>query len=183
MIESYHARGMTTFLVTNGTTPSVLRRLADEGRLPTQLYVTVAAPNAEVYDKLMAPKSDHEWKKLRETLALLPSLATRTVIRHTLVAGWNLGWEDEYAALDATAKPMFVECKAYMFVGESRLRLKVENMPGHAMIREFASNLASRLGYGIASEREDSRVVLLTPDGQLHKLDRAALGERFVAMA
>jgi len=159
-----------------------------ESRVPretmsTQLYVTVAAPNAEVYRKLMAPKSDHEWEKLRETLALLPGLETRTVIRHTLVEGWNLGWEDEYAALDATAKPMFIECKAYMFVGESRLRLTVDNMPSHAMIREFADRLAAKLGYQRASEREDSRVVLLTPDGRLHKIDRAQLGERFVAMA
>ncbi len=183
MIDAYHARGMTTFLVTNGTTPSVLRRLADEGRLPTQLYVTVAAPNQEVYEKLMAPKSDHEWKKLHETLELLPTLKTRTVIRHTLVGGWNLGWEDEYAALDATAKPMFIECKAYMFVGESRLRLKVENMPSHAMIREFAAHLADRIGYAIASERDDSRVVLLTQDGQRHPIEREKLGPQFVANA
>lgn len=183
MIASYHARGMTTFLVTNGTTPSVLRRLADKGQLPTQLYVTVAAPNQDVYEKLMAPKSDHEWKKLHETLELLPTLQTRTVIRHTLVEGWNLGWEDEYAALDATANPMFIECKAYMFVGESRLRLTVENMPSHATIREFSGRLAGRLGYKVASERDDSRVVLLTRDGRLHPIDRAALGPQFVAMA
>ena len=183
MIASYHRRGMTTFLVTNGTTPSVLRKLAADGHLPTQLYVTVAAPNREVYETLMAPKSDHEWTKLRETLALLPSLETRTVIRHTLVAGWNLGWEDEYAALDAAARPMFIECKAYMFVGESRLRLKVENMPSHAAIREFSDRLAERTGYRLAAEREDSRVVLLTPDGALRPVDRASLGPQFVARA
>ena len=183
MIESYHERGMTTFLVTNGTTPSVLRRLADKGQLPTQLYVTVAAPNQGVYEKLMAPKSDHEWKKMQETLELLPTLNTRTVVRHTLVAGWNLGWEDEYASLDSTAKPMFIECKAYMFVGESRLRLKVENMPSHAAIREFSSSLAAKTGYRVASEREDSRVCLLTRDGRLHHIDRGELGAKFVANA
>ncbi|OGS47223.1 MAG: wyosine biosynthesis protein TYW1, partial [Euryarchaeota archaeon RBG_16_67_27] len=158
------------FLVTNGTTPTVLRRMAAEGRLPTQLYVTVAAPNEPIYRTLMAPRSDHEWEKLRETLALLPSLDTRTVVRHTLVDGWNLGWEEEYAALDAIGKPMFVECKGYSFVGESRLRLKAENMPSHASIRAFAERLAGSLGYRIAGEREDSRVVLLTPDGALRPI-------------
>jgi tRNA wybutosine-synthesizing protein 1 len=157
--------------------------LAAEGQLPTQLYVTVAAPNAEVYRRLMVPKSDNEWKKLHETLELLPSLKTRTVVRHTLVDGWNLGWEEDYAALDTMASPMFVECKAYMFVGESRLRLTVDNMPSHPMIREFSGRLADRLGYKIASEREDSRVCLLTRDGQLHHIDRAALGPKFVGMA
>ncbi len=170
MIDEFKRRDMTTFLVTNGTTPSVLRRMHREGRLPRQLYVTVAAPNAEIYRKLMAPRSDNEFAKLRETLALLPDLPTRTVIRHTLVGGWNLGWEDEYAELDRIARPMFVECKGYSFVGESRLRLQADNMPSHASIRRFAEALAGRLGYGVAAEREDSRVVLLTQDGRLHPI-------------
>ena len=170
MIDEFKRRGMSTFLVTNGTTPAVLRRMHAEGRLPTQLYVTVAAPNEDIYRRLMVPKSGNEWRKLRETLELLPSLPTRTVIRHTLVEGWNLGWEDEYAALDRSARPMFIECKGYSFVGESRLRLEAENVPSHASIRTFADRLGSRLGYHVAAEREDSRVVLLTEDGRLHPL-------------
>ncbi len=172
MVDEFKKRNMTTFLVTNGTTPAALRRMAAEGRLPTQLYVTVAAPNGEVYRRLMAPKSDHAWNKLLETLALLPSLATRTVVRHTLVEGWNLGWEEDYARLDAIARPMFIECKGYAFMGESRLRLKVENVPPHATIRAFAERLAGLTGYRIAAEREDSRVVLLTQDGELHPIPR-----------
>ncbi|HLE55165.1 MAG TPA: 4-demethylwyosine synthase TYW1, partial [Thermoplasmata archaeon] len=170
MIDEFKRRDMTTFLVTNGTTPAVLRRMHREGRLPTQLYVTVAAPNAEIYEKLMAPKSGNEFVKLKETLALLPTLPTRAVVRHTLVEGWNLGWEDEYAELDRTARPMFIECKGYSFVGESRLRLAAENMPSHSSIRRFGEELARRLGYGVAAEREDSRVVLLTQDGKLHPI-------------
>jgi len=92
------------------------------------------------------------------------------------VEGWNLGWEDEYAALDATASPMFVECKGYSFVGESRLRLRVENMPEHAVIRQFAGTLGERLGYKIAAEREDSRVVLLTHDGALYPISEGNPG-------
>jgi len=170
MIDEFRRRGMTTFLVTNGTTPAVLRRMAAEDRMPTQLYVTVAAPNERIYEQLMAPKSDNEWRKLRETLELLPSLRTRAVVRHTLVDGWNLGWEDEYAALDGLAAPDFIECKGYSFVGESRLRLRADNMPSHAAIQAFSERLAARTGYGIAAAREDSRVVLLTPDGRLHPI-------------
>src|SRR5881396_3412437 len=170
MIDEFKRRKMSTFLVTNGTTPAVLRRMHSEGRLPTQLYVTVAAPNEGIYRKLVAAKSDHEWNKLRETLALLPTLPTRTVVRHTLVEGWNLGWEDEYAELDRLGKPMFIECNGYSFVGESRLRLQAENVPSHASIRTFAERLADRIGYRIAAEREDSRVVLLAQDGALHPI-------------
>ncbi|HKZ99458.1 MAG TPA: 4-demethylwyosine synthase TYW1 [Thermoplasmata archaeon] len=173
MIDEFRRRGMSTFLVTNGTTPAALRRMASEGRLPTQLYVTVAAPNEAVYERLMAAKSDAAFRKVKETLALLPRLDTRTVIRHTLVEGWNLGWEDEYAELDGLGAPMFIECKGYSFVGESRLRMRADHVPSHASIRAFAERLAERTGYGIAAEREDSRVVLLTRDGKLHPLPPA----------
>jgi tRNA wybutosine-synthesizing protein 1 len=46
------------------------------------------------------------------TLELFPSLNTRTVIRHTLVKDWNVGWEDEYAKLDSIADPTFIEPRA-----------------------------------------------------------------------
>ncbi|GIR07786.1 MAG: hypothetical protein CM15mP18_1150 [Methanobacteriota archaeon] len=39
---TFHQHGMTTMLVTNGTLPKGLEKL---GTLPTQLYVSVGAPN------------------------------------------------------------------------------------------------------------------------------------------
>ncbi len=156
-------RGMTTFLVTNGSVPEALARLST---LPTQLYVTVAAPNEEVFDRLCVPQFPRAWENLMKTLDLLPSLSTRTVVRHTLVKGWNLGWEDEYARLDERADPTFVEPKGYVFVGDSRTRMTVDNMPSHASVKEFSERLASRLSMDILAEREDSRVVLVGKKGQ-----------------
>lgn len=152
-------RGMTTFLVTNGTTPKVLESLDP---LPTQLYVTVAAPNADIHGKLCAPIGERSWQRLNNTLELLPSLGTRTVVRLTLVDGWNIGWEDQYSELIAKAEPDFVEPKAYVFVGASRERLSIENMPLHKTIKDFSRRLASKLGYEAIDEKADSRVVLLS---------------------
>ncbi len=165
LLDGCHRRGMTTFLVTNGTTPKVLEKL---NTLPTQLYVTVPAATEESYERLVVPRSGNEWRHLAETLDLLPSLNTRRVIRHTLVDGWNLGYEKEYSTLDMKAEPHFIECKAYMFVGQSRLRLHEENMPPHSSIREFSQRLSVETGYKMVSEREDSRVTLLSSDGALH---------------
>ena len=151
-------RGMTTFLVTNGSTPKVLEKLST---LPTQLYVTVAAPNKELFDRLCVPQFDRAWENLMETLRILPSLSTRRVVRHTLVGDWNLGWEDDYAKLDAVAEPIFIEPKGYVFVGDSRTRMTIDNMPSHASVREFSKRLAERLSLEILREREDSRVVLV----------------------
>jgi tRNA wybutosine-synthesizing protein 1 len=142
--------------------PKALERLDP---LPTQLYVTVAAPNEEIYRKLCVPRVPDGWKLLQRTLELLPSLGTRTVIRHTLVEGWNVGWEDEYARLDAVAEPLFIEPKGYVFVGDSRQKMGVRNMPSQEHVRQFAQMLMKELGgYEVYRERPDSRVVALTRD-------------------
>ncbi|MBN2066717.1 MAG: 4-demethylwyosine synthase TYW1 [Candidatus Thermoplasmatota archaeon] len=159
--QECHNRGMTTFLVTNGTNPEALEHL---DTLPTQLYVSVVAPTKEIYKKLCVPLISDGWKKLQQTLDLLPSLNTRTVIRHTLVQGWNMDnvHIDKYAALDARANPDFIEPKGYVFVGYSRKRMTIANMPSHAQVRSFGTALAEQLGYTLSMEKQDSRVVLLT---------------------
>jgi tRNA wybutosine-synthesizing protein 1 len=155
-------RGMTTFLVTNGSVPRALENL---NALPTQLYVTVAAPNKEIYERLCVPQFPKAWENLMETLRILPSLGTRTVIRHTLVKDWNLGWEDEYAKLDEIASPSLIEPKGYVFVGDSRTRMTWDNMPSHSSVREFAQRVADRLSLDILAEREDSRVAVVGKKG------------------
>jgi tRNA wybutosine-synthesizing protein 1 len=95
-----HKHGMTTMLVTNGTLPKVIEKL---DTLPTQLYVSVDAPNKEVFDEICRPKwNAAAWDKFEETIDLLPSLDTRIVCRHTLIKGKNMNPEHipHYAELD-----------------------------------------------------------------------------------
>jgi tRNA wybutosine-synthesizing protein 1 len=161
-LEECHRRHMSTFIVTNGTYPE---RLAALDVLPMQLYVTVAAPNKEIYKSVCRPKISDGWEKLMQTLELLPSLDTRTVIRHTLVKGINMGWEENYGRLDRIADPTLVEPKGYVFVGGSRNRLSMACMPSFDEIKEFSANLGQHIGMEIIKERADSRVVLLGHPG------------------
>jgi tRNA wybutosine-synthesizing protein 1 len=167
-IRECHRRGMTTFLVTNGTLPEALEALDP---LPSQLYVTVAAPNKYVYRDVCQPLVPDGWERLMRTLELLPSLNTRTVVRHTLVREYNLGWEEEYARLDRKADPTFIEPKGFVFVGDSRKRLSIDNMPSHLEVMEFGQRLASLLGLQVLNEKKDSRVVLVGEPGAKTKLD------------
>jgi tRNA wybutosine-synthesizing protein 1 len=157
-LELCHAQGITTFLVTNGTNPDGLRALDP---LPTQLYVSVTAPNAEIFRRLTLPTDEHAWDRLRESLEIVRSLRTRRVVRHTLVRGWNLGWVHEYAAMDALARPDFIEPKGYVYMGKSRQRLGRDHVPEHPEIASFARRLAERIGYRWLDESPDSKVVLL----------------------
>lgn len=161
-LRECHSRGMTTFMVTNGTYPE---RLVELDTLPMQLYVTVAAPNEQVYRRVCRPKDPDCWDRLMRTLELLPSLETRTVVRHTLVKNENFGWLDDYARLDRIADPDMVEPKGYVFVGGSRNRLTIDCMPSFEEVKDFSRQLGDRIGMSIINERADSRVVLLGTPG------------------
>jgi tRNA wybutosine-synthesizing protein 1 len=159
LIQTFHAKGFTTFLVTNGTLPSALSKLGEE---PTQLYISACAPDEETFNHTCRPQVPRAWERLKETLALLPSFRCPTVIRITLARNVNMANVYGYARLIDTANPTYVEPKAYMHVGFSRRRLGFENMPNHKEIREFASSLTKETCYNIVNESEESRVVLLS---------------------
>ena len=71
-----------------------------------------------------------------------------------------------FASLIEAAEPDYVELKAYMHLGFSRKRLSLDNMPSHEEVQEFSGKVAQALGYCIADESRNSRVVLLSKDGK-----------------
>lgn len=159
-----HERGVTTFLVTNGSNPDVLRRLDP---LPTQLYLSVDASNKELFHKICNPLLPDLWERFLETVGFFGSLRTRTVCRNTLVKGWNMEYVDEYAALLRKANPMFVESKGYSWMGASTGQLSRDNMPTHEEIRAWTHRLAELLpGYEFVNERTESRVTLMSRVGR-----------------
>jgi len=157
LIEECKKRGMTTFLVTNGQHPEVLENL----ERPTQLYISVVAPDEETYLRVCRPVGMDGWEKLTRSLSLMKTLDCRRAIRLTMVRGMNMVNPEGYARLVELAEPDHLEVKAYMFVGFSRKRMTMDNMPSHAEIAEFAKKLADLTGYSIACESEASRAILL----------------------
>jgi len=159
LIGRFHHRGFTTFLVSNGTAPQALTKLSEE---PTQLYISLCAFDEKTFLQTCRPQISNAWQKLNQTLSLLPSFNCPTVLRLTLVRHLNLGHPEQYAKLIKKANPTYVEPKAYMHVGFSRLRLNFDNMPTHAEIRDFALELAKETSYNVLDEAPESRVVLLS---------------------
>lgn len=159
LISGLHKKGFTTFVVSNGTIPEALSKLGTE---PTQLYISVSAYNKETFLEVCRPQFSGAWKKLNKTLSLLPSFECPTVVRITLARNLNLEHPELYARLIKKANPTYVEPKAYMHVGFSRLRLGHENMPTHREIQVFAAQLAKEIGYNTLDESPQSRVVLLS---------------------
>ncbi|MGQ4912948.1 MAG: 4-demethylwyosine synthase TYW1 [Candidatus Thorarchaeota archaeon] len=167
LIDEAHSRGMTTFLVTNGTKPEVLKSMT----LPTQLYVTLAAPDEDVYRTLCRPGIRGGWERIMESQNLLGSLKTRTVNRLTMVSKKNMDNPRGYSKLILRGEPDFVEVKGYMHLGSARGRLSSENAPSHRAIRAFAKAISALTGYYLSDEQPESRVVLLSRSKHVERLN------------
>ena len=165
LVELFKARGMTTFVVTNGTKPEVVRMIR-----PYQLYLSLNAPDEAIYRETTHA---HFWHQIQDSLDILHQLKgeTRRVIRITCIAGVNMLNPAGYAALVGRACPDFIEVKAYMHLGYSRKRLTRAAMPSHTCVKAFAEAIADELAasgfpYTVADESEISRVVLLAAQPQ-----------------
>lgn len=157
LIEEFHRRDMTTFLVSNGTNPDVIAACN-----PTQLYVSVDAADRATFDRVVRPMAEDAWQRLIDTMDVLYEKDCRTVLRTTLLRGENMANPDWYAAFYDRADPDFIELKAYMHVGHSRGRLSRDTMPDHEEVAAFAREVQSHLPeYSTLKEVPPSRVAML----------------------
>ncbi len=162
LIDELHKQGKSTFVVTNGMLPDKIRDIS----APTQLYLSVDAPTKELLEKIDCSVLLDSWDRLNQSLKELNkrNKDTRTALRLTLIKNMNMVSPDKWAGLIKLADPKFVEVKAYMFVGSSRLRLSLNNMPRHNEVKEFAQEICKHCDYKIIDEKEGSRVLLLAKE-------------------
>ncbi len=157
LLREYHRRGFTTFLVTNGTVPEALSNMEE---LPTQLYVTLAAPDKKTYQQTCRPTTKDAWTQLNRSLELVPSLGCPVVLRLTLARHLDIRDAEAYSDLIEIADPLYFECKGVVYVGYARRRIRFEDTPKHEEIQQFARELCSLTGYQPIAESEESKVVL-----------------------
>ncbi len=160
LVEAFFDHGFrSVFIVTNGLRPDVLASL---GREPSQLYVSVCAPDQETYRRTCRPLVPDGWGRLMETLELLGSFSCPTVLRHTLVPKLNMADPAGYARLAERAGATYLEPKAAKSVGYARRRFGYDEMAWHSDVRAFAEALAAESGYRIVDEHPPSAIVLLS---------------------
>lgn len=158
LIDMINSNSMTSFLVTNGTFPSMVERLVS--RQPTQIYVTLPAPDEETYLKTTNPMAKDGWNKIKKSLSLLKSF-DRSVVRLTLAKGMNFHDPKGYSEMLKDIDVDFIELKSAMPIGYASYRMSREQMPSHEEIKDFASKIAKQTDYKLTDEKKESRVVLL----------------------
>ena len=158
LIDLFHRQGVSTFLVTNAQYPEEMKNL----QRVTQLYLSADAPTKWLLKEVDKPLFKDYWERMQKCLEILALRKERTCIRLTIIKGINDDGIKDYIKLLNIGKPDFIEIKAYMFIGQSRERLKEENMPLHEEVVRFAQRLVVDLSdYEIVTEHVPSRVVML----------------------
>jgi len=174
LLEIFHQKGMTTFLVSNGTYPNALKNL---NPLPTQLYVSLVAPDEKTHAQVTQAKGEiakKNWQNYLKSLDVLNSLSakTRTVLRMTVAHGLNDQNVQGFADLISRSQAHYIEVKSMTFVGWARNKergLRLEDMYSMGEIRAYAKKLAELIDYIYTDEHEPSRIVLLCRDKQAEK--------------
>lgn len=170
ILELFNKEGISTFLVTNAQYSVQIKDLAPV----TQLYLSLDAPNKKLLKEVDVPLFSDYWERLNDSLDYLAEKKLRTCIRLTLIRGVNMVEPENYAKLIMKGNPDFLEIKAYMFVGGSRQRLSIKNMPWHEEVVEFSQELMKYLPeYEIVTEHKPSLVVFAAKkkykmDGKWH---------------
>ena len=144
-VKEFKGRNMTTFIVTNGTLPERIKNLSV---YPSQLYITLPAPNEQLYKKICRPMIKNGWPKIMDTMNLIESLSSRTLVRLTAVKDLNINENllNEYFKIIEKANPNFFEIKGFTLQAKALLineRLK-SNKPLQDYFPEydFLENIA-----------------------------------------
>ena len=58
--------------------PAMLTKLKAKNSLPTQLYITLPAPNEEIFNRCCAPLMKGAWKNIIRSLKLMKGLKKKT---------------------------------------------------------------------------------------------------------
>jgi len=112
LVKEFRDRNMTSFIVTNGTLPE---RIENLNSLPSQLYITLPAPNNDLYKKICRPMIKNGWEKILSSLGLVQSLTCRTIVRLTAVKNLNFAekYVEDYVKIIERANPNFFEIKGF----------------------------------------------------------------------
>jgi len=164
----------TIFIVSNGQEPEFFKKIAkNEKQQPTQMYISIDAPNEELFKKINKSLYSDGWDRLKQSLKNYSKLQTRKILRMTVIKGINDGDEllEQYKELIAPSNADIIEVKAYMHLGLARKRHTKEQMPNIEEVTLFAQKLGKTLGnYKIEAQMPNSLIVLLRRQDSNHKL-------------
>jgi tRNA wybutosine-synthesizing protein 1 len=110
------------------------------------------------------PRHKDAWERWQDSLHFLSTVDTRTVLRMTIIRGYNYGAEnvEEFARVMSGGDPHFIEIKSYMHVGMSAERLEWGDMLSMEEVRSYSGMLCEKMpAFSVMDESEVSKIVVL----------------------
>ncbi len=176
LVGEFRNNGMTSFIVTNGTLPEKLETLDS---LPSQLYLTLPAPNEKLYKKVCRPIIKNGWDRILTSLNLLESLSCRSLVRITAVKELNINENliEDYIRLVERANPNFLEIKGFTLQAKALLiknRLKSDTplqdfFPEYDYLEKLAHKFEVLGNFPLIYKNEASRDFLFAVDWDKRK--------------
>ncbi|MFX1587743.1 MAG: radical SAM protein [Promethearchaeota archaeon] len=164
LVREFRNNGMTSFIVTNGTLPEKLESLDS---MPSQLYLTLPAPNEKLYKEVCRPMIRNGWERIQKSLDLLESLSCRSLVRLTAVKHLNINENliNEYVKLVAKANPNFFELKGFTLQAKALLikdRLKSDTplqdfFPEYEYLEKMAYKFEELSNFSLIYKNKASR--------------------------
>jgi len=164
LVGEFRNNGMTSFIVTNGTLPEKLESLDS---MPSQLYLTLPAPNEKLYKEVCRPMIRNGWERIQKSLDLLESLSCRSLVRLTAVKHLNINENliNEYVKLVAKANPNFFELKGFTLQAKALLikdRLKSDTplqdfFPEYEYLEKMAYKFEELSNFSLIYKNKASR--------------------------
>jgi tRNA wybutosine-synthesizing protein 1 len=168
LVAELRRRGKTSFIVSNGLHPEVLKKLIKKKQLPTQFYVSLNSSNRLEYETWHRSTRKDAWKRYNKTLDLINKITKkgkRTILRMTIAKGKNTDTQHikEFAEIIKKAGALFIEVKSYMPLGYARARMGYDFMLTSPEVMKFSKALAKELGkeYCVLDEHYPSRICLV----------------------
>ncbi|KAK8790556.1 hypothetical protein WA171_002078 [Blastocystis sp. BT1] len=157
-IDLLHSHGTSSFLVTNAQFPEEIRRVPPV----TQFYISLDGSTKEGLKKLDRPLFRDYWERFNSCVEAVHDRKERTVLRLTLVKGYNMEDVEGVSKFVKASCPSFVELKGMTFSGQGCM-LTMANCPWYSEVVDYAQKLNALLDdYEISCEHEHSCSVLLT---------------------
>ncbi len=176
LVEEFRNRGMTSFIVTNGTLPE---RIESLNSLPSQLYITLPAPNKKIYKHVCRPMIKNGWERIMQSLDLINSLSCRTVVRLTAVKNLNFtgNYFDEYIKIIDKANPNFFEIKGFTLQARAlniKKRLGSEKsiqyyFPSYEYLEDLAKKFEEKSDFSLIYTNKASRDFLFAVNWEKDK--------------
>ncbi|MFH0969863.1 MAG: 4-demethylwyosine synthase TYW1 [Candidatus Diapherotrites archaeon] len=159
LCKKFHAKNISTFIVTNAQYPNAIHNL----ETITQLYLSLDAPTKEILHEVDKPLFPDYWERYMQSLEEVSQKKYRKTARLTIIKGINDVFPEKYAELIQKGDFDFVEVKGYMHVGESQKRLERDKMPTFDEVKTFGLRVLNEMNnkYELASEHIPSDVILL----------------------